>query len=163
TLNLNSNASGGGLGANGNTTNTFRGNVVLMAGNGGVALGAGNGAANAMTRLVIDGVLSGATSTLFINGSGAIQFTKNNTYTGIIDSLGANRALTKIGPGTLIIGGAAVANTFQGGVFVNGGILSVQNTSATPLGLLAGPSGGLVTVNNTGTLRVETGVTVPNP
>ncbi len=273
-LNLNSNTSGGGLGANGNTTNTFRGNVVLMAGVGGVALGAGNGAANADTRLIIDGVISGATSTLFINGAGTVQFTSNNTYTGItqingnqgfttvqidapaglgaggdadrtninnggggqpggtvalnfngtlqdaanvpeeidfagsgvgalgairslgnanviipgditfiaaapwvfavdgaagsitltgiIDSQGANRALTKIGPGTLIVGGAA-ANVYQGGVFVNEGLLSVQNTSATPLGLLAGLRGGLVTVNDTGTLRVEAGVTAPNP
>lgn len=274
TLNLNSNVSGGGLGVDGNTTNTFRGNVVLLAGNSGVALGAGNGAANAGARLVVDGVISGATSTLFINGTGTVQFTKNNTYTGvtqingnqgfttlqidaptglgaggdanrtiinnggggepggtlalnfngtlqdlatvpeeidfagsgvgalgavrslgnsnvilpgnitfiaaapwvfavdgpagsmtltgIIDSQGANRALTKIGAGTLIIGGTQ-ANVFQNGVIINGGTLSVQNTSASPLGLLLGPSGGSVTVNSTGTLRVETGVTIPNP
>jgi autotransporter-associated beta strand protein len=268
TLNLNANDLGGGLGANGNLTNTFRGNVVLMAGAGGVALGAGVGAANASTRLVIDGVMSGATSTLSINGSGVIEFARNNTFTGVtnlngnlgpstlqvdapaglgaggpgnetqitsgntlllnfngslldtgavpenillagagvggrgalrsagntivtipgtitfiagapwifgvdgaagqmtlsgvIDSQAANRALTKVGPGTLVVGGAA-ANTFQGGVFVNGGILSVQNTSATPLGTLAGATGGLVTVNNTGTLRVETLITIPNP
>jgi autotransporter-associated beta strand protein len=266
---LNSNATGGGLGADGGTTNTLKGNVILTAGNGGVALGAGFGAANASTRLVIDGIVSGATSTLFINGSGTVEFKKDNFYngqtnlngnqgpstlqidapaglgagdgsnetivslgntlllnfngslqdignvaenlqiaghgvnslgairslgnsnvtipgtitfiagapwtigvdnvlgsittTGVIDSQGANRALTKVGAGTLVINGGAVPNTFQGGVFVNGGVLSVINSSATPLGTLAGPSGGLVTVNATGTLRVGPGVNIPNP
>ncbi|MHA3770507.1 beta strand repeat-containing protein [Verrucomicrobiota bacterium sgz303538] len=269
TLNLNANGLGGGLGADGNTTNTFRGSMVLMAGAGGVALGAGNGAANAGTRLVIDGVISGATSTLSLNGTGVIEFTRNNTYTGVtnlngnlgfgalqidspaglgaggagngvqlnrngagptgsalwlnfdgtlsdgvtgevisfagagvgglgairvlgdndvvlsgsitliagapwaigvddadgsittsgvIDSQGVNRPLTKTGPGTLIIGGSA-ANTFQGGAIINGGILSVQNNSAAPLG----NSAGGVIVNNASTLRVEAGVTLPNP
>src|SRR4029434_4501487 len=79
------------------------------------------------------------------------------TTTGVIDSQGANRALTKIGAGTLSIGGTA-ANTYLGGTVINGGIVSVQYTSAPPLGNAA----GVVTVNNTGTLRVEAGVTVPN-
>lgn len=268
TLNLNSNNLGGGLGADGNTTNTFRGSMVLMAGASGVALGSGNGVANANTRLIIDGVISGATSTLSLNGAGVIEFTKNNTYTGltnlngnlgfgslqidlpgglgaggvgnetqlnrngagptgsalwlnfsgtlatagvgeniqfggsgvggtgairtlgdndvvlsgnvnfiagapwafgvdgvdgsitttgVIDSQGANRPLTKVGPGTLIVGGAS-ANTFLGGAIINGGILDVQNTTATPLG----NSGGGIFVNNAGTLLVESGVTVPN-
>ena len=273
TLNLNSNSSGGGLGANGNTTNTFRGAVVLMAGNGGVALGAGVGAGNADTRLVVDGIISGATSTLFMNGSGVVEFTKNNTYTGItdingnqgftsvqidspaglgagggganrtiienggvggakggtlllnfdgtlqsggvgeavdfagsgvgglgairtladanvvisgninfiaaapwnigvdsgsltltgvIDDLGAKRALTKVGDGKLIIGGTA-ANTYSGGTFVNDGLLSVQNTSANPLGdTPTVPAPNSVTINSGGTLRVETGVVIPN-
>ncbi len=267
-LNLNSNSTGGGLGADGGTTNTFRGTVNLMAGNGGVALGAGFGTANAATRLIIDGGIGGATSTLFINGSGTVEFARNNFYvgqtnlngnqgpstlqidtpaglgiasagnesivssgntlllnfngtlgdnfngerlqiagggvggagavralgnsnviipgaitliagtpwnigvdgtlgsittTGIIDSQGANRALTKVGAGTLVIDGGAVPNTFQGGVVVNGGLLSVINSSPTPLGTLAGPSAGLVTVNATGTLRVAGSASVPNP
>jgi autotransporter-associated beta strand protein len=262
-LNLNSNGLLGGLGADGNTTNTFRGSVVLMAGAGGVAMGAGSGVANANTRLVIDGVISGATSTLSLNGAGVIEFTQNNTYTGVtnhngnfgfgalqidapgglgasgagneaqfnrngagptgsalwlnfngtlaenvlfagsgvgglgairvlgdndvtlsgnivfiagapwtfgvddadgsltttgvIDSQGANRALTKVGAGTLIIGGTT-ANTYLGGTIINGGLVSVQNTSASPLGGAA----GVVTVNNASTLRVEAGATVPN-
>jgi len=82
TLNLNSNSTGGGIGADGGTSNTFRGGIVLMAGNGGVALGAGFGAANAGTHLILDGVISGATSTLFINGSGVVEFKQGNTYTG---------------------------------------------------------------------------------
>lgn len=268
TLNLNSNQLNA-FSADGNTTNTFRGSVVLMAGAGGVAFGAGVGAADANTRLIIDGVISGATSTLSLNGAGVIQFTQNNTYTGltnhngnngfgalqidspgglgaggagngvqlnrngagptgsalwlnfsgtlddaggvgetinfagsgvgglgairvlgdnqvvlsgnithiagapwvvgmdstaasltttgVIDSQGANRALTKVGDGTLIIGGSA-ANTYMGGTFINDGVLSVQNGSATPLGAAA----GTVTVNNAGTLRLEAGVTIPN-
>jgi autotransporter-associated beta strand protein len=262
-LNLNSNGLLGGLGADGNTTNIFRGSVVLMAGAGGVSMGAGNGPANANTRLIIDGVIGGATSTLSLNGAGVIEFTQNNSYTGltnhngnngfgalqidqpgglgasgggnetqvnrngagptgsalwlnfsgtlpetvnsagsgvgglgsirvlgdhevtisgnitfiagapwtfgvngdhgsltttgVIDSQGANRALTKIGAGTLNIGGTA-ANTYAGGTNINGGIVSVQNTSATPLGSAA----SIVTVNNAGTLRVELGVAVPN-
>ncbi|MCA9095459.1 MAG: autotransporter-associated beta strand repeat-containing protein, partial [Planctomycetaceae bacterium] len=264
TLNLNSNSTGGGLGADGGTTNTFKGSVVLMAGNGGVALGAGFGAANASTRLVIDGVISGATSTLFINGSGTLEFKNDNTYTGqtnlngnqgpstlqinsksglgaggagnetfissgntvllnftgtlqdagntaekfflagggigglgalrlngtnsvtvpgtitfiagspwnigvddvagtltltgVIDSQGVNRTLTKVGAGTLIIGGTS-SNTYLGGTIVNGGLLSVQNTSVSPLGL----STSTVTINSTGTLHVATGIVVPNP
>lgn len=89
-LNLNSNALGGGIGADGNTTNTFRGPVVLMAGAGGVAMGAGTGTANAGTRLIIDGVISGATSTLSLNGAGVIEFTQNNTYTGLTNHNGNN-------------------------------------------------------------------------
>src|SRR4030095_14795228 len=80
------------------------------------------------------------------------------TTTGVIDSQGANRALTKIGAGTLTIGGTS-ANTYVGGTVINGGIVSVQNTSLTPLGAAAGG----VTVNNAATLRVEGGVSVPNP
>jgi autotransporter-associated beta strand protein len=262
-LNLNSNGLLGGLGADGNTTNTFRGSVVLMAGAGGVAMGAGSGALNANTRLIVDGVIGGATSTLSLNGAGVIEFTQNNTYTGVtnhngnfgfgalqidspgglgasgggnesqfnrngpgptgsalwlnfngtlaeninfaaagvgglgavrvlsdndvtisgnitfiagapwtfgvdnevgsltitgvIDSQGANRALTKIGAGTLRIGGTS-ANTYLGGTVVNGGVLSVENPSATPLGNFA----GLVTVNDTGTLRVKAGTTIAN-
>lgn len=261
TLNLNSNQLGGGLGADGNTTNTFRGAMVLMAGSGGVALGAGVGAANASTRLIIDGVISGATSTLSLNGAGVIEFTKDNTYTGLtnhngnngfgalqidspgglgasgagngtqlnrngagptgsalwlnfdgttnetvqfagsgvgglgairalgdsapvitgnitliagapwhigvdsgsltltgaIDSQGANRGLTKIGAGRLTIGGTA-ANTYVGGTVVNAGLLSVKNTSATPLGSAASS----VTVNGGTTLRLESGVNAAN-
>lgn len=265
TLNLNSNTSGGGLGADGNTSNTFRGNIVLMAGAGGVALGAGNGPANAGTRLVIDGVISGATSTLFINGAGVVEFMRDNSYTGItqvngnqgftalqldtpgglgasgdanrtilsnagggtpggsvwlnfdgtlaedidfagsgvgalgairvigdhdtvvsgnltfipaapwtfgvdegtltltgvIDSQGLNRGLTKIGDGKLILGGTG-ANVFGGTTSsdaINAGILSVQNTSATPFGNAA----RTVNVNDGGTLSVGGSVVVPNP
>lgn len=260
TLNLNSNQLNA-FGADGNTTNTFRGSVVLMAGAGGVAFGAGVGAAETETRLIIDGVISGATSTLSLNGAGVIQFTRDNTYTGltihngnngfgalqidspsglgasgagngvqlnrngagptgsalwlnfdgamaeqiffagsgvdglgairalgasnvvltgnithiagapwtfgvddadgvitttgVIDSQGANRALTKVGAGTLVIEGEA-ANLYLNGTIINGGIVSVENSSATPLGT------GAVTVNNTGTLRVEEGITIPN-
>ncbi|MCI0637986.1 MAG: autotransporter-associated beta strand repeat-containing protein [Gemmataceae bacterium] len=269
TLNLNSNQLLGGLGADGNTTNTFRGNVVLMAGAGGVAMGAGNSVANANTRLVVDGVISGATSTLSINGAGVVEFTKNNTYTGVtnhngnlgfgalqidapaglgaggsgnesqfnrngagptgsalwlnlngslqdgggigeninfagsgvanlggiralgnsnvvlpgritfiagapwffgvdgaagsitttgvIDSQGANRALTKVGLGTLVIGGT-LPNTYVGNTVVNAGVVSVANTTTNPLGVIA----NTVIINIGGTLRVETGVTVPN-
>lgn len=81
-LTLNSNSTGGGIGADGGTTNIFRGAITLMAGNGGVAVGAGFGAANAATRLILDGVISGATSTLFINGSGVVELKQSNTFTG---------------------------------------------------------------------------------
>jgi autotransporter-associated beta strand protein len=268
-LNLNANSLGGGLGADGNTTNTFRGPVILMAGAGGVALGAGTGLANANTRLIIDGVISGATSTLSLNGAGVIEFTQNNTYTGVtnlngnngfgalqidlpgglgaggagnetqlnrnglgptgsalwlnfngtlatsgvgenlsfagsgvsglgavralggsdvvlsgsvtfiagtpwtigvdsadgsitttgvIDSQGGNRGLTKVGDGPLIIAGAA-GNTFLGGVIIDGGTLEVQNTTATPLG----NAGGAISVNNGGTLLLDTGTSISNP
>jgi autotransporter-associated beta strand protein len=266
TLNLNSNALGGGIGASGNTENTFRGNVVLMPGAGGVAMGAGVGVANANTRLIIDGVISGATSTLSLNGAGVIEFTQNNSYsgvtnlngnngfgalqidspgglgaagagnetqlnrngagptgsslwlnfdgttaervnfagsgvsgfgairllgdhevtltgnitfiagapwaigvdsgsltiTGVIDDQGSNRALTKVGAGTLIIGGTS-ANTYSGGTIVNGGVLSVQNSSGNALGDT--PTLGalnIASVNGGATLRVEAGFGIPN-
>jgi len=272
TFNLNSNNLGGGLGASGNTTNTFRGNMVLFAGAGGVALGAGISDAETNTRLIIDGVISGATSTLSLNGAGVIEFTKDNTYTGVtnhngnlgygalqintpgglgaggalnyiqlnrngagptgsslwlnfdgtlgsggigeniqlsgsgvgglgairvlgnhdvtisgsiaftfagaagpwtigvdgvdgsltttgvIESQGSNRGLTKTGLGSLIIGGSS-NNTYVGATVINGGTVSVQNNSASPLGL----NTATVTVNNGGTLRIEAGSTVPNP
>jgi len=105
-MNLNTNALGG-FGADGNTTNTFRGNVVLMAGAGGVALGAGVGVANANTRLIIDGVISGGTSTLSLNGAGVIEFTKNNTFSGKVNHNGNNGfgALQIDAPGGLGAGG----------------------------------------------------------
>ena len=263
-LNLNSNGLGGGLGADGNTTNVWRGSVLLMAGSGGVSMGAGIGTANANTRLIVDGVISGATSTLSLNGAGVIEFTQDNTYTGrtnqngnngfgaiqidspgglgaggagnetqlnrngagptgsalwlnfdgalqdggavgeriefagsgvgglgavrvlgdhdvvlsgnitfiagapwtfgadsggsitttgIIDSQGANRPLTKVGAGTLIIGGVS-ANTFAGGVSVNGGVLSVENNTANPVGTT-----GIVLVSKTSVLQVTEGFT----
>ena len=264
TLTLNSNGLGGGLGADGNTTNTFRGAVVLQAGAGGVSMGAGIGTGNAGTRLIVDGVISGATSTLSLNGAGVIEFTKNNTYTGVtnlngnngfgalqidapaglgaggagnatqlnrngggptgsalwlnfngtlqdgsnvgeviqfagsgvgglgairalgnsnvtlsgnialiagapwaigvdgdlgsifttgvIDDQGANRALTKVGAGNLVISGSA-ANTYSGGTIVNGGTLSVANSSSNPLGdTPTGPAPNAVTVNVGATL-----------
>ena len=107
-LNLNSNQLGGGIGASGNTENTFRGNVVLMAGAAGVAMGAGVGIAEANTRLIIDGVISGATSTLSLNGPGVIEFTRDNSYTGLTTHNGNNGfgALQIDSPGGLGAGGA---------------------------------------------------------
>jgi autotransporter-associated beta strand protein len=136
-LNLNSNVSGGGIGANGNTTNTFRGSVVLMAGNGGVAIGAGFQAANASTRLIIDGVISGATSTLFMNGAGVVEFTKNNNYTGITD-INGNQGFTTVqidSPAGLGVGGGAGNRT----IIENGGV--------------GGQRGGTVLLNFDGTLQ----------
>lgn len=37
---------------------------------------------------MIDGVNSGATSILSLNGAGGIEFTKNNTYTGLTNHHG---------------------------------------------------------------------------
>jgi|GEM_PF-6268093 len=262
-LNLNANSLGGGLGADGNTTNTFRGSVVLSA-IGNVAMGAGVGAADANTRLIIDGLISGGSPglTLSLNGAGVIEFTQNNTYqgvtnhngnngfgalqidapgglgasgsannmvlnrngagpngsslwlnfdgtmtesigiagagvggfgavrvlgdhvvtitgnidlfsgapwtlgvdaagglltlTGVIDSGGTVRPLTKVGAGLLVIGGAS-ANTWVGGINVDDGTLRVTNTTATPLG-----TGGPVVLHNDSILDLRPGVVVPN-
>src|SRR5262249_28810219 len=102
TLNLNSSAIGGGLGAHGGTTHTFPGSVVLNSTAGAninASLGAGVGAGNTATRLIINGVISsaGGTQTLFINGSGTVEFVGNNTYTGTTSLNGLQ------GPGTLQI------------------------------------------------------------
>ena len=139
-FNLNANNLGGGLGADGNTTNTFRGNVVLFAGAGGVALGAGLGTANANTRLVIDGVISGATSTLSLNGAGVIQFTRNNTYTGLTNHNGNNGfgALQIDAPGGLGAGGAG------------------NETQLNRNG--AGPTGSALWLNFNGTLQDGGGI-----
>jgi autotransporter-associated beta strand protein len=88
-LNLNSNALNA-FGTDGGTTNTFTGPVTLMAGAGGVAFGAGIGAADVNSRLVINGVIGGATSTLSLNGSGVVEFTQANTYTGLTNLNGNN-------------------------------------------------------------------------
>ncbi|HVT80417.1 MAG TPA: autotransporter-associated beta strand repeat-containing protein [Phycisphaerae bacterium] len=257
---LNSNSTGGGLGAQGNKTSTFIGPVTLQSGNGGVALGAGL-SSEPNTRLVIDGVVGGATSTLFFNGPGTVEFLHDNTFTGqaningnqgsttilldtpgglgatgggnetvissggsvdlkfdgtfaddvqmagagvgalgalrvltthavidsgnitfiagapwrigvdasatltttgVISSQGANRALTKAGAGTLIIAGTS-ANTWQGGATVLAGTLKVTNTSSTPLGSLAGTTGGVVNIFNDSIVQIDAGFGAPNP
>jgi autotransporter-associated beta strand protein len=89
--------------------------------------------------------------------------TASLTTTGVIDSQGANRALTKVGSGTMIVGGA-VANTFAGGVEVVSGPLVVTNPSATPLGTLA--NSGNVLIDNGATLQLQNvggPNTIPNP
>lgn len=138
-LTLNSNPVGGGLGADGNTTNTFRGSLVLQAGSGGVALGSGVGPAEAKTRLIIDGVVSGATSTLSFNGAGVVEFTQNNTYSGLTNLNGNNGF------------GALQINT-PGGLGASGGGNEIQlNRNG------AGPTGTALWLNFDGTLNESIG------
>jgi len=136
TLNLNSNASGGGLGADGNTTNTFTGAVVLNSGGATplTALGAGTGA-NTSTRLIVNGIISGAPTSLLINGSGIVEFTQNNTYTGQTD-------LNNV-QGRTILQINTAAGLGAGGVG-NETILRRDG---------AGPQGGTLATNFTGTLQ----------
>ncbi|HEY2785275.1 MAG TPA: autotransporter-associated beta strand repeat-containing protein [Fimbriiglobus sp.] len=75
----------------------------------------------------------------------------NVAFNGIATGAGA---ITKTGPGTLILGGA---NTYLGSTTVNGGTLRINNTSGSGTG-----PGGAVTLNNVGSTLMGTG-TVGGP
>ena len=74
------------------------------------------------------------------------------TFSGSLQHVSGTSAITKTGAGTVILSGN---NTHTGGTTVNEGTLRVQNNNA--LGIT-----GTVSVNATGTLVVDTGITVAN-
>lgn len=114
--------------------------------------------------------VSSGTPTFFGNtspNSGIPQFNLNNANRTITVAEGAqlisfwgfrsttpeNGALTKAGPGTLLLN---EASTFAGGISINEGTVAVTNNAAL------GASAGTVTLNG-GTLRADANVSVANP
>jgi len=122
-------------------TNAYNGSTTL---NGGIlnisadsALGAATGALN----FTGNATLQTAASNLTLNAGRAINLTNSGTYAAAFDvptngilavpspirgNVATNSALTKTGPGKLILTGGS-AGTFLGGMNVQGGTLSLQD------------------------------------
>ena len=98
--------------------------------------------------LISAGTLAGTTGSIQgnITNSGALIFDQSTTgtYAGIISGTGT-LAMTNTGTVTL-----TNANTFSGGVTVNGGTLVLDRTGGPALG-----GTNQITINNTGTLRTD--------
>ena len=155
--------------------NTFTGSVSvaingghfssLVLANSGALLGAtlisGNGvifdqsvASNAFT---IGGLGGSSILTLSNNGSGPAKHpialsvganNQNTTFTGSIANgtgLGAGGSLTKVGSGTLTLGGVG---TYSGGTFINSGELAPDNSLSIPGTITFGGGALQFTVNN---------------
>lgn len=139
---------------------TFGGNLNVNAGalqlDGGTAMGnqasinlanAGGVALTISSASTVIGSLSGGgssggnlalSSTLTTGGNNS-----STTFNGLITGAGG---LVKSGTGTFTLAPATAGNTYGGGTTVNGGTLSVNNTTGSGVG------GGNVTVNSGGTL-----------
>jgi autotransporter-associated beta strand protein len=112
----------------------------LFFGNGGFGLGAGtitvNGtvSAGAMTFGSASGAVVLSGGTINLGGTGTIAtFNSTNTIGSVIDG---TVGLTKTGVGTLTLNGSA-ANTFTGGLNINGGTLALNFANmATPTNLI---------------------------
>jgi len=123
------------------------------------------------TKTIQLGTLSIGASTLGVTGgnSYALRFngattltgnatfnptTANLTLAGAVGDGSADYSLTKTGAGTLILSGN---NTFSGGVFINGGILTLPS-GATSANL--GDSANVVTFTGTSTLKFSSNATL---
>ena len=152
TLNINS------ASALGTSSLTFGGNAAIDNTSGAsITLSAGNGILLSAGSLTFVGSndLSLGSGGLMISGANRSATLLAGTFSlGSVNADAPSRTLTKNGPGTLIITGAAGAN-FQGGVSVNAGRLRLQNGSA------AGT--GAITLNNTSAeLEIGASITVTN-
>ncbi|MEN3941826.1 autotransporter-associated beta strand repeat-containing protein [Prosthecobacter sp. SYSU 5D2] len=99
------------------------------------------------------GSLASTTATnsdLVIHQYGTGTLSLNTT---IMNGVGAS-TLTKAGPGTLVLG---AANSFSGGIWINGGVLSVS--ALDQLGAAAAPT--VITINDGATFRTTADLTIP--
>ena len=126
-----------------------------------------NNSTTTAATLTIGGTVSIANSTRPLNLTLDGTNTGSNTISGVI-TLGSSTAtnlITKQGTGTWVLSGAnvftgAAATTAANGIQINGGTLSAQNNAA--LGTNGTANTNQVSINNTGTLEITTGITLDN-
>lgn len=161
--------------------NTYTGNTLISAGTlkVGVATAIPSGAGNG--NLQVDGTLDLNALGITINGlsgsgtvtsgaAGAITFSagsndQTSTFSGVIQNGSGTVSFTKVGAGTLTLGGA---NTYTGSTTVTLGTLKVGNTAAIPFGSGKGNvsltgsldlNGNSITINGlSGTGAISSGV-----
>jgi autotransporter-associated beta strand protein len=131
---------GGALSSTGTMAIVITNNAMLS---GGVTLGDATDA----------GTLSfAAANTVTLAGNLALDVASDVTFSGIVGESGGNYSLTKTGAGTLTLGNNA--NTFSGGLNINGGVVSSGNAD----GRLGAP-GSAVSFDNGATLLFTGGLT----
>ncbi len=151
---------GGGYGLNVNgpftltltAANTYSGGTTLNGGTLAVgndsALGSGTLTMNGGTLDVQDGLTHTLNNAVTLQNNGTINTTSGNlTLNGVIGESGGSYGLIANGSGTLTL---MAANTYSGGVTLNGGTLAVGNDFALGSGTL---------IMNGGTLDVQDGLT----
>ncbi len=121
----------GGLIFNNTTTHT---NTIYLFADSPMLVGMTN---DRNTRVTLNGPVALSTNTLHLRGGGF------GTINGAISGTGAN-ALKKSDAGTWVLAGE---NTFTGRVTVAGGVLTVANSAALPLGVPLTVSGGNLNLN----------------
>ena len=138
--------------------NTYTGITTISAGTlklgAASALPSGPGTLNLVVNATLDlngnsttvNGLSGTTGTVTSGVAGSTTFSAggnngSDSYSGVIQNGSGTLGFTKIGIGTITLGGN---NTFTGGVTINGGILQLANAgalnSAAPNSLIFGPN-----------------------
>ncbi len=130
------------------TVNLIASNLVT----GGILVGTGAGAFAQTISTSGAGALQGiASKDLIVINAAPVDTAVLTISAPIIDNTAAT-ALTKSGPGTVVLSGN---NAFTGSIFLNGGVLSVATAgtaaAANPLGQMA--SGATNLIMNGGTLR----------
>jgi len=103
---------------------------------------------------IVKNSVVGGTSTLTVNPGNGISTTFSGVIAGTNGGTQGNMALQKNGAGTLTLTGA---NTFSGSTTVNGGTLTLANSSGSALG-----STSNITVNSGGTLSLGQGDQINN-
>ncbi len=133
-------------GATGQTLSLGANNLTLT--NGGLLFtGVNDYTISSTTGVLNSGLIPVAgSSELIVYNYGA----KNLTISAIIGTGAGIQTLTKAGTGTLTLTGA---NTFTGGVNVDGGVLSFSNVTAAGAGSLGNGSATVVTIRDGATLR----------
>jgi T5SS/PEP-CTERM-associated repeat protein/autotransporter-associated beta strand protein len=155
------------LGNNVNSGYSFRGGTLQLGGSGTITVETQNSEPDFASNATIVLQANATINTVFANST--------LTVPGVITDNGDGFGLTKIGPGSLILTGAAA---YGGNTVVNSGTLTITNGGSLSDGSDTIDSGGSVTVsgagstwtNNamvvgnqgTGTLTIQNGATVSN-
>lgn len=115
------------------------------------------GVDNRNYTLVGPGTLSiamGGTGTIDVTSAGTVENLGYATISAAL-STGTGNFLTKTGTGTLVLAGA---NTFRGGLAINGGVVSVSNAAAlNGMTILSTANNGALELRNT---NIATGTTL---